>query len=295
VQVWTAPELAGQLSSANRAALLRPGPLAQLLAGLRRAAGSGQLGGLPAMWALANTVQLLAAGGGGAALADLATAEAFSGMATQLLAAAAGWKGAGGGSAGWAPALNAAGPLADQPMLLQLLATLGQQQMPLFVRLCVQLVHALPEACERCGPSAAGGGQADAAASGSSRGGAGAAQQQQQRQQRQQPQQEPRLSVPSALNALAFSPPVLPQLWRWLAQDLGLPLEAPYEASRGLDVASLKGGAAALAPHHAVALGLFCRRGPPGTLPAQPASQPASHCTPAKPSLRLQPCARSFP
>ncbi len=252
LQVWAVPDLASQLSAANRAALLQQGVLGQLLASLQLAAQQGQLSGLPAMWALANTVQLLAAAPGAQPLAELAAAEPFCSAAVQLLVAASSGKGAGGSSGsstvGWTLALNSAGPLADQPMLLQLLAALGQQHMPLFARLCVQLVHTLPEVCKRGGgPSAATSSTAPAAAAAASSS-TGAAQ-----------EQAPQLSVPSALNALAFSPPVLPQLWRWLAGDLGLPLEAPFEASRGLDVASLAGGVEALAPHHAAALGLFCR------------------------------------
>ncbi len=52
---------------------------------------------------------------------------------------------------------------------------------------------------------------------------------------------------------------VLHQYCRWLANDLGLPLEAPAEATRGWDVASLAQGMQGLAPHHAIALGVFCR------------------------------------
>lgn len=41
----------------------------------------------------------------------------------------------------------------------------------------------------------------------------------------------------SVLNVLAFAPKVLPSLWDWLARTAGLPLEAPLQASRGLDIA----------------------------------------------------------
>jgi hypothetical protein len=57
---------------------------------------------------------------------------------------------------------------------------------------------------------------------------------------------------------------LLPRLWRWLAPALGLPAEAPMEATRGWDIAALQHGAAGLLPAHAAVLGLFCRRAPPG-------------------------------
>lgn len=41
----------------------------------------------------------------------------------------------------------------------------------------------------------------------------------------------------SVLNVLAFAPKLLPSLWDWLARTAGLPLEAPLQASRGLDIA----------------------------------------------------------
>lgn len=41
----------------------------------------------------------------------------------------------------------------------------------------------------------------------------------------------------STLNVLAFAPKLLPSLWDWLAHTAGLPLEAPLQASRGLDIA----------------------------------------------------------
>ncbi|KAG2440299.1 hypothetical protein HXX76_004410 [Chlamydomonas incerta] len=64
---------------------------------------------------------------------------------------------------------------------------------------------------------------------------------------------------PSVLNALAFSPALLPRLWKWLCFSLGLPRECPAAATRGLDVAALAGGYAGVAPRKARVLGLFCR------------------------------------
>ena len=46
---------------------------------------------------------------------------------------------------------------------------------------------------------------------------------------------------------------------RWLAMDLGLPVEAPKEATRGWDIASLQKGVHGLHAQHAALLGLFSR------------------------------------
>jgi hypothetical protein len=43
----------------------------------------------------------------------------------------------------------------------------------------------------------------------------------------------------SVLNVLAFAPQLLPALWQWLARTAGLPLEAPLQATRGLDIAGV--------------------------------------------------------
>ncbi len=40
---------------------------------------------------------------------------------------------------------------------------------------------------------------------------------------------------------------------------MGLPLEAPKEATRGWDIPTLRAGLQGLAPKHAPKLGLFCR------------------------------------
>lgn len=60
-------------------------------------------------------------------------------------------------------------------------------------------------------------------------------------------------------SALALGTAALPRLWAWLARSAGLPLEAPADATRGWDIASLRGGVAGLPPEHARALGLFAR------------------------------------
>lgn len=50
----------------------------------------------------------------------------------------------------------------------------------------------------------------------------------------------------SVLNVLAFAPKLLPSLWDWLARTAGLPLEAPLQASRGLDIAGWRMAAVAV-------------------------------------------------
>ncbi|KAI7846263.1 hypothetical protein COHA_000243 [Chlorella ohadii] len=77
------------------------------------------------------------------------------------------------------------------------------------------------------------------------------------------------------LSALAFGTQLLARLWRHLATSIGLPLEAPLQASwvfscwlqldchggatRGWEVATLRRGIAGLQPEAAAQLGLFCR------------------------------------
>jgi hypothetical protein len=63
----------------------------------------------------------------------------------------------------------------------------------------------------------------------------------------------------SVLSVLAFAPGLLPSLWQWLARTAGLPLEAPLQASRGLDIAAVCGGPHGLRPTVALVMGLFCR------------------------------------
>lgn len=66
-------------------------------------------------------------------------------------------------------------------------------------------------------------------------------------------------SFPNILNTLAFAPDILPRQWKWLSFSLGLPLEAPIGATRGLDVASLSRGFRDLSHDKSIALGVFCR------------------------------------
>ncbi|PRW44359.1 E3 ubiquitin- ligase UPL7 [Chlorella sorokiniana] len=61
------------------------------------------------------------------------------------------------------------------------------------------------------------------------------------------------------LSALAFGTQLLARLWRHLATTIGLPLEAPLQATRGWEVATLRRGIAGLQPVAAAQLGLFCR------------------------------------
>jgi hypothetical protein len=63
----------------------------------------------------------------------------------------------------------------------------------------------------------------------------------------------------AVLNVIAFAPGILPGVWRWLALAVGLPLEAPLQASRGLDIAAVAGGPDGLPKPVAVVMGLFCR------------------------------------
>lgn len=63
----------------------------------------------------------------------------------------------------------------------------------------------------------------------------------------------------AVLNVLSFAPGVLPGLWRWLAVTAGFPLEAPLQASRGLDIAAVAQGPQGLQEQVVVVLGLFCR------------------------------------
>jgi hypothetical protein len=66
-------------------------------------------------------------------------------------------------------------------------------------------------------------------------------------------------AVARLTSALALGTAALPRLWAWLARAAGLPLEAPADATRGWDIASLRRGVAGLPPEHARALGLFAR------------------------------------
>lgn len=63
----------------------------------------------------------------------------------------------------------------------------------------------------------------------------------------------------SVLSVMSFAPGVLPALWRWLAVTAGFPLEAPLQASRGLDVAAAARGPQGLQEQVVVVMGLLCR------------------------------------
>lgn len=65
--------------------------------------------------------------------------------------------------------------------------------------------------------------------------------------------------VPNVLNTLAFSPGMLPRLWRWLCYGVGLPLEVPAGAVAGMHVVALAGGYSGLRASQARVMGLFCR------------------------------------
>ena len=69
------------------------------------------------------------------------------------------------------------------------------------------------------------------------------------------------LAAARLLSALAFGTQLLPAAWRQLATSVGLPLEAPMQATRGWEVPTLRRGIAGLAPEAAAELGLFCRCG----------------------------------
>ncbi len=111
------------------------------------------------------------------------------------------------------------------------------------------------------------------------------------RQQQQRQQRAAAAEVPNVLNTLAFAPSVLPRLWRWLGPALGLPLEAPLAATKGLDVASLAAGFRGMPRGKATVLGLLCRwsdRQPPQ--PHQPPLPPSvqSHQALPAPAARAR-------
>lgn len=212
-----------------------------LLPTAQQLASTGRLSGCPAAHCLANLAQLLTgcdaldrnrnrsgnqqlqeqSGSGGSKgssgmLSAGLTAELFVRAAMQLLVAA---------KASAAQPSNSAGAVGDsaavlqqgcwvlctQQHLLQLQGTLmqrSQQGLVLWAGYCVHLLQDTQAA----------------AANGRSRqaGTAGAGRQ--------------ALSS-GVLNVLAFAPRLLPSLWDWLARTAGLPLEAPLQASRGLDIA----------------------------------------------------------
>lgn len=254
-EVLTAPHLGWQLHPETRASLLRAPLLRALLHAAQLQAAEGRLTPQLAGSCLANVVQLLVcppgaqrdvacssraghALGPSPVLVDMATAAAYASCASQLLAAACssnlqrgprslrGWD----GGALW--------PLCSQAHLLQLMDVLGgagDDGMLLFAGYCVMLVCVLPEMSEGAGGAGPARPRDQPPSSGASGGGAAAGAD----DSSASAAAEAAAVVgagggPSALNTLAFAPPLLPALWRWLCLRLGLPLEAPLEASRGL-------------------------------------------------------------
>lgn len=61
------------------------------------------------------------------------------------------------------------------------------------------------------------------------------------------------------LNVIAFHPEFLKKMWQWIALNLGYPLEAPFEATRGWTVENAKIGFNNLSHDHARILALFCQ------------------------------------
>lgn len=275
------PGVVTMLPDSLVARLRQPLVLQPLLTAAADAAAGGQLRGSHAAATLGNLSHLVLAQPGhplpsSAAellalpapqqLADASTAAAFAAAAARLLAMAA------AGLDGHSAAVPAAtlvrsqvALLAAQRPQLALLRALGDA-VPLFAALALHLLLHLPTVDQQlAGAAGSGGGRGapsatatdnrggeastsggasgmdgGSAASGLPGGGGGAG------------------SV-SALNTLAFTPQILPALWRWLALNVGLPLEAPAGARLGLDVAAVAGGAQSLAPAHALVLGVFCR------------------------------------
>jgi hypothetical protein len=63
----------------------------------------------------------------------------------------------------------------------------------------------------------------------------------------------------AVLNVLSFAPNLLNTMWHWLAVNAALPLEAPLQASRGLDITALSAGPDSLPKHAVLVLGVFSR------------------------------------
>jgi hypothetical protein len=133
--------------------------------------------------------------------------------------------------------------LGSQHHLLQLMRVLtshSQEGMVLWAGYCAHLLQDTPKIC--AGAAAAGQPAGALNGSSSSKASHGSGQ----------------LSI-AVLNVLAFAPGILPAVWRWLALSAGLPLEAPLQASRGLDIAAVAGGPDGLHKPVALVMGLFCR------------------------------------
>jgi hypothetical protein len=130
--------------------------------------------------------------------------------------------------------------LGSQQHLLQLMKVLtshGQEGMVLWAAYCVHLLQDTAKV-----NAAAAAAHTAGAENGSSKAAAGNGQ-----------------VATAVLNVVAFAPGILPGVWRWLALAVGLPLEAPLQASRGLDIAAVAGGPDGLPQHVALVMGLFCR------------------------------------
>ncbi|GMH32392.1 hypothetical protein BSKO_00226 [Bryopsis sp. KO-2023] len=72
------------------------------------------------------------------------------------------------------------------------------------------------------------------------------------------PSQAGGMSLPF-LNMLAFTPSFLPKVWNWMAMNLRVPLEAPFDATRGWMIESVQHGFSSLEPSRAHVLGIFCQ------------------------------------
>lgn len=270
--------------------ILQPEVQQQLLPAALQLARSGRLCGLPALHCLANLAQLLTGCGqmqgaqqrqalvaASPQLQDSATAAAYCRTAVQLLSSAATTlRSRKQQKGGISPSTDlargrqrgkqqhavqadgndleaAAGVLPDglwmlgtQQHLLQLMKVLtssSQEGMVVWATYCLHLL----QDCAQIGALAAA---ASIGADANTQAGSSSASSSSSRSDQ--------LSS-SVLNVLAFAPGVLPGMWRWLAVVAGLPLEAPLQASRGLDIAAVSGGPDGLGQPVALVLGLFCR------------------------------------
>jgi hypothetical protein len=280
-----------QRVAAMQARLLQPAVMQQqLLPAATQLASSGQLSGTAALHCLANMAQLLtgcsqqqqqqqrSVTAPSPHLEDSTTAVAYCRAAVQLLSAGTQLKQSNGSSSnsrqqqrnlasgsagkdrqqarqqqgqcssssGSNVAAEAASILQDgcwmlgsQQHLLQLLRVLNSSSQEVMVLWAGYCVHLLQDAARISTAAAA---RPTDAATDSSQSAAGSGQ----------------LST-AVLNVVAFAPGVLPGVWRWLAVTAGLPLEAPLQASRGLDIAAVAGGPDGLQKPVGLVMGLFCR------------------------------------
>ena len=296
----SAPGLVAVLPEPVAAQLLRPDRLAPLLQAAGTLAANRKLGGTAAAAVLGNLAHLLLAPPGrlpstsassllklpvSPHLASPAVAAAFCDALMVLLPAA----NAGGGGPSDLSAAQAAAVgsqlalLGAQAPLLQLLGGLGDD-VPRFAGAAFHLLHDHPTAAAAVARAAAPPATAAVAEAAPARvSEAGAEEEWQPAQEEGGANANANANAAAgsspALNALAFAPPVLPSLWRWLSTNVGLPLEAPAAARLGCDVAAVAGGARSLAGEHALVLGLFCRWGPGGGRAAARCGE--EHCLPA--------------